>query len=994
MYRHSVRIQNMIGKLIPLLAAVLMIAFAVMPAYAVKSQDSRASSVQKAKSQIRALTADQTLSAVSQDVTGAITDIYPQYKDYSGEMEGVSVNKKWTGDAEYNRPDSVTFDLYLDGKVIDSLTLTADDDWSGSFSSHYPAYKLDKNGNYELDSSGDKIPLDYQVRERDVENYKPAYSQSRHQTKVDSSSMHLFVPAEKLKEGGKYYIVSCSDPGQQKVYRGEAYQTENVLSAQMNITEGKIRDKDGNTYSNYILVNDGDGTYDGLLWNAYSAGNGAYYMFSNIYEIWSECHGLLQMSSTQKKMSCPHVSKLGEGTDKDSQGFYNVGDNAYKTKDSTEKLYFYEEVTLPDGAFNSWQTEALVSNRYEPPITVDPGSGESEKTDLSVSKTWKNDKESDRPDNIKVHLYANGKDTGKTLTLDKNNSWAASFKDLDVYDKEGRKISYSVSEDVPKGYFAKYDYDDNSASGERSSSGGYWVRTDKLVDGETYLIVTSPGTGSVVGMEIQPGGKSFKWTKGNAGTINVEGPVTINGQTYATHITNEEAEKHKQMQWTAHYNSSSESPQTGYHDWYLLESVSNPGCYPKFNGEGDISDGSAHESLLYYGLQYKKKSSNNNRDGYVAIDDKGNEQITPSVKNYPDDFNYVFGNHDHYFLLSNNHTGDANAVTAQTFYLYKFVPVSGPSVTITNTKSEETSLTVYKNWNDNNNSGETRPASVTVELLKNGRKTGVTAKLDASNSWKCVFDHLQKYDENGKEIRYSAVETDLPAGYTGSVTDGIVEGSKEEMTYSYAWVPVTTLTSGGEYILADSNSGSCSTIGVKDGKATMSGASAMVKTDSVLTDENGSSYTAYITDDDAAKLTKWTAEASGSYVKLKYGEKYFKKGSGDLVQNSNEAAQIVYDDVNHALKNNKNKYLAENGDFNKDKKEVETYIYERVRIKNTKVTESTVNVTTITNTYKKVNMPETGMKGRMYVMLLGSLMLIGGTLLMINNKKRGGIRFR
>lgn len=189
MYRHSARIQDMIGKIIPLLAAVLMIAFAVMPAYAVKSQDSKASSVQKAKSQIRALTAEQTLSAVSQqDVTGAITDIYPQYKDYSGE----------------------------------------------------------------------KIPLDYQVKERDVENYEPAYSQSRHQTKVDSSSVHLFVPAEELKEGGKYYIVSSSDSGQQKVYKGEAYQTEKVLSAQMTISEGKIKDKDGNTY--LIVTSPGTGS--------------------------------------------------------------------------------------------------------------------------------------------------------------------------------------------------------------------------------------------------------------------------------------------------------------------------------------------------------------------------------------------------------------------------------------------------------------------------------------------------------------------------------------------------------------------------------------------------------------------------------------------------------------------------------------------------------------------------------------------------------------
>ena len=42
----------------------------------------------------------------TQEVTKSFTDLYPQYADYSGEMEGVSVEKAWTGDAEYNRPES------------------------------------------------------------------------------------------------------------------------------------------------------------------------------------------------------------------------------------------------------------------------------------------------------------------------------------------------------------------------------------------------------------------------------------------------------------------------------------------------------------------------------------------------------------------------------------------------------------------------------------------------------------------------------------------------------------------------------------------------------------------------------------------------------------------------------------------------------------------------------------------------------------------------
>lgn len=937
----------------------------------------------------------------TQEVTKTFTDLYPQYANYNGEMEGISVEKAWIGDAEYNRPDSITLDLYLDDQVIDSLTLTAEDDWKGSFAGHYPAYKVDAKGNYVLDDKGEKVTLNYQVKEWAVKNYTTAYSQSRHQTTVDSSGVHLFVPATELKAGEQYIVVSSNQVGQQKIYRAEAYQTDKMLSSQVTVTDKTIKDKDGNSYQNYILMNDGDGSYDGLLWNAYEAGDNRFYMFSNVYEIWGECHGLIQMSSTQKKLSCLHVGTLGAGTDVATQGFYNAGNdasgNAYKTASSSENLYFYKEVTLPDGAFNSWQMEVFVSNRYDPPITVDPDdSTASEKVDMAVSKNWENDTEGDRPESITVHLYANGVDTGKTITLNKANNWSDSFKDLDVY-KAGKKISYSVKEDVPEGYRVKYQYSNTDSSertgSETSEQKGYWVRTDKLVDGETYLIVTSPGSGNVTGMEIKSGGGGFSWTPGNgAGTIKVDGPITINGQTYSTHITQEEAKQHTRMQWTAHAKGAYAANQVGYHNWFLLESVSNPGCYPKFNGQGDISDGTAHESLLYYGLQWKTGKGQN---GYVALDENGNEQKrTPTVENYPNDFSYVFGAANDYFLLTNNHTGDANAQTAQTFYLYKFVPVSGPSATITNTKiTEVTSLKVTKNWSDKNNEAGKRPVSIQVELLKNGTGTGITAELSDENNWTCTFEKLPKQDEKGKEIHYSAKECSVPKGYTSSIITGTVDGTEEVITYSYAWVPVTKMQDGKQYILADDVKGNTKTLGVANKKATLSGNSVSIKTDATLTDENGNQYSAYFTDEDAANITLWTAHVSGSYVTLENNGSYFQKGSGEL-KDSSEATALQYDDVRHALKDKKGNYMASNGDFNKKSPEAITYLYERVRIKHTTTVDTTQNVTTITNTYKEpsvITMPETGSDSRFQILLSGFWLLVGGTLLMINNKDRGVI---
>ena len=76
-------------------------------------------------------------------------------------------------------------------------------------------------------------------------------------------------------------------------------------------------------------------------------------------------------------------------------------------------------------------------------------------TDISGEKIWSGDKESDRPDEITVKLYANGNDTGKTAEATKESNWKYEFKGLPKKDAEG-DISYSVKEVLPKVYTDKY----------------------------------------------------------------------------------------------------------------------------------------------------------------------------------------------------------------------------------------------------------------------------------------------------------------------------------------------------------------------------------------------------------------------------------------------------------------------------------------------------------------------------------------------------------
>ena len=77
------------------------------------------------------------------------------------------------------------------------------------------------------------------------------------------------------------------------------------------------------------------------------------------------------------------------------------------------------------------------------------------KTSVRVSKAWDDadDQDGIRPQSVTVKLLADGVDTGKSLTLSKDNSWMGIFADLDEY-ASGKKVAYTVEEAAVDGYEA------------------------------------------------------------------------------------------------------------------------------------------------------------------------------------------------------------------------------------------------------------------------------------------------------------------------------------------------------------------------------------------------------------------------------------------------------------------------------------------------------------------------------------------------------------
>ncbi len=116
------------------------------------------------------------------------------------------------------------------------------------------------------------------------------------------------------------------------------------------------------------------------------------------------------------------------------------------------------------------------------------------------------------------------------------------------------------------------------------------------------------------------------------------------------------------------------------------------------------------------------------------------------------------------------YTVDGKAIT----YTIKEKAVEGYETTIdgfkvTNLRVGKTEVSVEKIWKDNNDT-ESRPESITVNLLANGievKDMAVTKDTD----WKYTFEDLDKYDDQGKLIVYTITE-DAVAGYESSV-DGL-----------------------------------------------------------------------------------------------------------------------------------------------------------------------------------------------------------------------------
>lgn len=94
----------------------------------------------------------------------------------------------------------------------------------------------------------------------------------------------------------------------------------------------------------------------------------------------------------------------------------------------------------------------------------------------------------------------------------------------------------------------------------------------------------------------------------------------------------------------------------------------------------------------------------------------------------------------------------------------------------------KTSVTVIKNWKDNNDQFEKRPDEITVVLLADGVKTGKTLTLNEENNWMGSFTALDVY-KSGQKITYTVEEISV-SGYQTAISGDAETGFTITNTYT------------------------------------------------------------------------------------------------------------------------------------------------------------------------------------------------------------------
>ena len=416
--------------------------------------------------------------------------------------------------------------------------------------------------------------------------------------------------------------------------------------------------------------------------------------------------------------------------------------------------YTVKETEVPEGYTQTVETtnpgQVVIANTHTP-----------SKTKVQVTKKWDdaNNQDGLRPATITVKLYKDGVATDQTLELSEANQWQGTFENLDEK-AAGKAIHYTVKEEnVPEGYTLSIDDKDPA----------HPVLTNKHEPAVTQVKVTK------------------KWDDAH----NQDGlrPKEIRVQLYAgDQKLGKEVVLSAENKWTHTFEKLAEKA-NGQEIHYSVKEVAVPEGYAvteESKEKGDVVLTNTHTPSTVDIPVMKIWVDNDNQDGLrptkitVKLLANGGEVARKDITSETDWKETFTG-------LPKFKDGKEIVYTLQEEEVNNYSPsIDQESYTITNTHTPgKTTLSVTKQWDDQEDKDGLRPKSVKVQLYADGKKSGEVIELSAENKWTHTFADLDK-NVKGKAVTYTVEEVDVPTGYQVTKTEdgqgNVVLTNKHEPT--------------------------------------------------------------------------------------------------------------------------------------------------------------------------------------------------------------------
>ncbi|WBB30951.1 Cna B-type domain-containing protein [Parvimonas micra] len=355
-----------------------------------------------------------------------------------------------------------------------------------------------------------------------------------------------------------------------------------------------------------------------------------------------------------------------------------------------------------------------------------------EKTEIPVEKKWIGPASVEE---VTVKLFADGVDTGKTLTLKKSENWKGKFTNLDKY-KNGKEIVYTIKEAKVEGYESKI---------EGNAKDGF-VITNKNVE-KTEVPVEKKWIGKAVN--------------------EIEVKLLADGKEVQTAKLNEA------NSWKHTFKNLPKYDENGKEITYTVKETKVEGYESKVEGNAKNGFVITNKNLAKTEVPVEKKwigKAVNEIEVKLLANGK---EVQSAKLNEANSWKHTFKDLPVYDENGKEITYTVKE-TKVDGYESKVEGNAKDGFVITNKNVEKTEIPVEKKW-----LGKALK-EVEVKLLANGKEVQ-TAKLNEANSWKHTFKDLPKYDDNGKEITYTVKEVAIE-GYEskieGNAKDGFVITNK------------------------------------------------------------------------------------------------------------------------------------------------------------------------------------------------------------------------